>query len=223
MPRFAMHENTQRPATSDDHGAWIDTIAGTSASGRGLDATAQPVPAGGLPRPRAGVRRRSPHLATAVGALSVTLAFTGQSVAQAAPGGWDGGSPGAPSGEYAHPCPACSLTQSFKGGSHNGIDLAASIGTPVHAAAGGTVTAAGPRDPNGFGQVVYMKNDDGTVAWYGHIDTWQVAVGEHVDAGEQIATVGNRGDSTGPHLHFEIHDPGAIDPAAWLRKHGVTV
>ncbi len=93
----------------------------------------------------------------------------------------------------------------------------------MYAAAAGTVTAAGPRDPAGFGQVVYVNNDDGSVAWYGHIDTWLVNVGEHVSAGQQIATVGNRGDSSGPHLHFEIHDPGAIDPATWLRQRGVSI
>ncbi len=127
------------------------------------------------------------------------------------------------SGSAAHPCPACRLTQGFSSGAHNGIDLAAPIGTPVYAAAAGTVTAAGPRDPGGFGQVVYVNNDDGSVAWYGHIDTWLVNVGEHVSAGQQIATVGNRGDSSGPHLHFEIHDPGAIDPATWLRQRGVSI
>jgi murein DD-endopeptidase MepM/ murein hydrolase activator NlpD len=93
----------------------------------------------------------------------------------------------------------------------------------VYAAAAGTVTAAGPRDPGGFGQVVYIDNDDGSVAWYGHIDTWLVGVGEHVSAGQQIATVGNRGDSSGPHLHFEIHDPGPVDPASWLRQRGVSI
>ena len=127
-----------------------------------------------------------------------------------------------PAGDYAHPCPACRLSQGF-GGAHKGIDLAAPIGTPVHAAAAGTVTAAGPRDPGGFGQAVYIKHDDGTVAWYGHIDTWLVNVGEHVAAGQQIATVGNRGNSSGPHLHFAIHAPGAIDPASWLRQGGLSI
>jgi murein DD-endopeptidase MepM/ murein hydrolase activator NlpD len=126
-------------------------------------------------------------------------------------------------GAYAHPCPACSLTQGFTAGVHNGLDLAAPIGTPIYAAADGSVTAAGPRDPGGFGQVVYINNDDGTVAWYGHIDTWLVNVGDHVVAGQQIATVGNRGNATGPHLHFEIHAPNPVDPAPWLRAHGVNI
>lgn len=180
----------------------------------------------------------------AVGAFAFAFALAGQAVAQADDpwggnrGGWDPGGNAAPAaapapapapaasvpaGDYAHPCPACRLTQGFSSGAHNGIDLAAPIGTPVYAAAAGTVTAAGPRDPGGFGQVVYVNNDDGSVAWYGHIDTWLVNVGEHVAAGQQIATVGNRGDSSGPHLHFEIHDPGAIDPAAWLRERGVSI
>lgn len=78
----------------------------------------------------------------------------------------------------------------------------------MHAAAAGT--AARPRDPTGYGQVVYIDGDDG-VYWYGHIDTWLVRPGAHIEAGQQIATVGNRdrviagpgGD--GSHLHFQMH------------------
>lgn len=119
------------------------------------------------------------------------------------------------------PCPGGHLTQGFSAGSHNGIDLAASIGTPIYAAAAGSVTVAGPRDPGGFGQAVYIDGDDGNTYWYGHIDTWTVNAGEHVNAGEQIATVGARGNSTGPHLHFEVHiGPGPVNPLAWLRDRG---
>ncbi|RBY74545.1 M23 family peptidase [Geodermatophilus sp. TF02-6] len=196
-------------------------------------------PVGRLPRLRPGRHRRL-HRALAIGACSLVFACVGQSVAQAeapwGPGrdrsGYAEAPPPAPApapatsvstGEYAHPCPACRLTQGYSSGAHNGIDLAASIGTPVYAAAAGTVTAAGPRDPGGFGQAVYVNNDDGTIAWYGHIDTWVVNVGDHVAAGQQIATVGNRGNANGSHLHFEIHAPGAIDPASWLRQRGVNI
>src|SRR3954451_21609181 len=174
---------------------------------------AQSAPPGPLPRPRVGMRRRTLLLATAVGALSVLLALAGQSMPQAR----------AASVSYADPCPDCRLSQGFKPGVHNGLDLAAPIGTPIYAATGGTVTVAGPRDPAGFGQAVYINDDDGTVAWYGHIDTWLVDVGDHVRAGQQIATVGDRGNATGPHLHFEIHAPGSVDPVRWLRQHGVVI
>ena len=216
MPTFAMLKKTQRPATPHNYDAWIDEVADATVSGRVLDEVIQPAPPGRLPRPRVGVRRRILFLATVVGALFITLTFAGQSIAPAV-------AAASASGNYAHPCPDCRLTQGFKPGVHNGLDLAAPIGTPIYAAAAGTVTAAGPRDPGGFGQVVYINNNDGTVAWYGHINTWLVKAGDRVGAGQQIATVGNRGNSTGPHLHFEIHAPNAIDPAPWLRRHGVNI
>jgi murein DD-endopeptidase MepM/ murein hydrolase activator NlpD len=193
MPEFALPANTQRSATPD---------------------MAQSAPPGPLPRPRVGMRRRTLLLATAVGALSVLLALAGQSMPQAR---------AAASVSYADPCPDCRLSQDFKPGVHNGLDLAAPIGTPIYAATSGTVTVAGPRDPAGFGQAVYINDDDGTVAWYGHIDTWLVDVGDHVRAGQQIATVGDRGNATGPHLHFEIHAPDPVDPGRWLRQHGVVI
>jgi murein DD-endopeptidase MepM/ murein hydrolase activator NlpD len=130
----------------------------------------------------------------------------------------------------ANPCPSCSVTQEFTAGAHNGIDLDQSIGAPVYAAASGTVTVAGPHDPGGFGQAVYITGDDGTIFWYGHIDTWTVNAGDHVSAGEQIATVGNRGDvvagpgGDGSHLHFEVHiGPGPVNPRTWLADHGVVL
>ncbi|WP_037161302.1 M23 family metallopeptidase [Rhodococcoides fascians] len=106
------------------------------------------------------------------------------------------------------------------GTQHQGIDLAGPIGTPIYAAADGTVYAAG--EASGFGQWVVLDHVLGgkTVSTvYGHIDTYSVAAGQPVRAGQQIATIGNRGQSTGPHLHFEIWDGGhaggsAIDPLA---------
>lgn len=104
---------------------------------------------------------------------------------------------------------------------HNGIDIGASIGTPIYATAAGKVISAGPA--SGFGQWVRVQHDDGTITVYGHVDTYIVSVGQRVSAGQQVATVGNRGQSTGPHLHFEVWDPSGrqVDPQAWLRKNGV--
>lgn len=105
---------------------------------------------------------------------------------------------------------------------HNGIDLAAPIGTSIYAAQAGTVITAEAKD-NGFGQWVRVQAADGTITVYGHIDSWLVNVGDSVAAGQQIATVGNRGDSTGPHLHFEVHiGPGPINPVGWLAEHGIS-
>jgi murein DD-endopeptidase MepM/ murein hydrolase activator NlpD len=212
-----MPKTLQGPTAPDDSNGWIDTTVRPSVSGRAAGQVIRPAPPGRLARPRVGVRRRLYR--AAVGALAIVLALAGQSVAQAGPAASD------PSGSYAHPCPQCRLVQGFQRGVHNGLDLAAPIGTPIYAAAAGTVTAAGPRDPDGFGQVVYIDNDDGTVAWYGHLDTWLVGVGDHVVTGQQIATVGDRGNARGPHLHLEIHrrNGDAIDPARWLRRRGIDI
>jgi murein DD-endopeptidase MepM/ murein hydrolase activator NlpD len=109
---------------------------------------------------------------------------------------------------------------------HLGMDIAAAIGTPIYAATSGVVKRAGPA--TGFGLAVYILGDDGTVTVYGHENRYFVQAGERVSAGEQIAEVGNRGESTGPHLHFEVHPDGelysgAVNPGPWLRAHGVAI
>ncbi|WP_372451380.1 M23 family metallopeptidase [Mycolicibacter acidiphilus] len=106
---------------------------------------------------------------------------------------------------------------------HAGIDIANSIGTPIYAASDGVVIEAGPTA--GYGAYVKIRHSDGTVTLYGHINTWTVSVGEQVMAGDQIATMGNRGYSTGPHCHFEVLQNGTtrIDPVSWLAKRGVNV
>ncbi|MDA3646730.1 M23 family metallopeptidase [Saccharopolyspora indica] len=108
------------------------------------------------------------------------------------------------------------------GTNHNGIDIANSIGTPIYAVAAGTVIDAGPA--SGFGQWIRLQHEDGTITVYGHINTIDVSEGEQVGAGEQIATMGNRGQSTGPHLHFEVHVGGSkINPLPWLSARGIEV
>jgi murein DD-endopeptidase MepM/ murein hydrolase activator NlpD len=106
---------------------------------------------------------------------------------------------------------------------HAGIDIANAIGTPIHAVSDGVVIAAGPTA--GYGMWVKLRHADGTVTLYGHINTAMVSVGERVMAGDQIATIGNRGNSTGPHLHFEVLLGGSqrVDPVPWLAKRGVSI
>jgi murein DD-endopeptidase MepM/ murein hydrolase activator NlpD len=106
---------------------------------------------------------------------------------------------------------------------HAGIDLANSIGTPIVAVSDGVVIDAGPTA--GYGMWVKLLHADGTVTLYGHINTTAVSVGQRVMAGDQIATMGNRGNSTGPHLHFEVLQGGTerIDPVPWLAKRGIFV
>ncbi|MEN4478925.1 M23 family metallopeptidase [Mycolicibacterium cosmeticum] len=104
---------------------------------------------------------------------------------------------------------------------HGGIDVANAIGTPINAPADGVVIAAGP--VAGFGMWVKLRHDDGTVTLFGHIDRATVQTGQHVMAGDQIALMGNTGNSTGPHLHFEVHLAGdrQTDPLPWLAERGV--
>ncbi|MFJ2834164.1 M23 family metallopeptidase [Nocardia sp. NPDC087230] len=106
---------------------------------------------------------------------------------------------------------------------HLGIDVAGPIGTPIYSVADGTVIEAGPA--SGFGMWVRVLHDDGTVTIYGHIDTATVSQGQRVLAGDQIATMGNRGFSTGPHCHFEVWLNGTdkIDPVPWLATRGISL
>ncbi|OZE87457.1 metallopeptidase [Rhodococcus sp. 15-649-2-2] len=106
---------------------------------------------------------------------------------------------------------------------HAGVDVANAIGTPIYAVADGKVIDSGPAA--GFGMWVRLQHADGTITVYGHIDSTLVTVGQDVMAGDQIARMGNRGFSTGPHLHFEVHLPGEvkIDPLPWLASRGISL
>jgi murein DD-endopeptidase MepM/ murein hydrolase activator NlpD len=104
---------------------------------------------------------------------------------------------------------------------HAGIDIANAIGTPIYAVADGVVIDAGPTA--GYGAWVKLRHADGTVTLYGHVNTWLVNKGDRVMAGDQIATIGNRGNSTGPHCHFEVllNGTNRIDPVPWLAQRGL--
>ncbi|WP_447004429.1 M23 family metallopeptidase [Saccharothrix isguenensis] len=123
--------------------------------------------------------------------------------------------------------PAAGLYTSGFGGRwgemHYGIDIAGPIGTPILSAADGVVIEAGPA--SGFGLWVKVEHPDGSVTVYGHVDTYSVSKGQRVRAGEQIARMGNRGFSTGPHLHFEVWNPDGkkINPLQWLNSKGISV
>jgi murein DD-endopeptidase MepM/ murein hydrolase activator NlpD len=105
---------------------------------------------------------------------------------------------------------------------HYGIDIANRIGTPIYSVADGVVLEAGPA--SGFGLWVRVRHTDGTITVYGHVDRILAKEGQRVRAGDQIATLGNRGESTGPHLHFEVWTPTGtkINPLTWLRSKGIT-
>ncbi|MGA6204431.1 M23 family metallopeptidase [Nocardia testacea] len=107
------------------------------------------------------------------------------------------------------------------GTNHNGIDFAANMGSPIRSVTDGVVIEAGPA--TGFGLWVRVQQDDGSVGVYGHMQDILVSVGQQVRAGDVIATVGSRGQSTGPHLHYEVHQPGIgpVDPLPYLAGRGL--
>lgn len=116
-------------------------------------------------------------------------------------------------GFYTHPVPAGRKSQGIHG--YNGVDYGAPIGTPVYAAADGTVIVSKFRtltDPwfGGYGNYVVIEHSNGTQTLYGHMSAVYVAVGARVDKGLPIGEVGSTGKSTGPHLHFEVR--GARNP-----------
>ena len=90
---------------------------------------------------------------------------------------------------------------------HKGLDIAAPYGTPVKAAATGTVTQAG-WNSGGYGYLVVISHGNGVETYYGHCSSIAVTKGEQVSAGEVVSYVGSTGDSTGNHLHFEIRKNG---------------
>jgi murein DD-endopeptidase MepM/ murein hydrolase activator NlpD len=108
---------------------------------------------------------------------------------------------------------------------HAGVDFAAPMGTPEYAAMNGVVLRAGPA--SGYGNAVYIQHENGDVTVYGHMQEILVETGQTVQAGETIALLGNAGQSTGPHLHFEVRVGGMegerIDPLPWLRARGVQI
>jgi murein DD-endopeptidase MepM/ murein hydrolase activator NlpD len=112
------------------------------------------------------------------------------------------------------------ITSSFgwrKGGYHHGIDIANKIGTPIEAAAAGTVSFTGYKSV--YGLTVIIDHPDGKQTLYAHTQKTYVHKGDKVSQGETIATVGMTGVTTGPHLHFEVRNENqAINPLSYLRR-----
>ncbi|MEU6928692.1 M23 family metallopeptidase [Streptomyces sp. NPDC046374] len=102
---------------------------------------------------------------------------------------------------------------------HTGIDFPVQYGTPVMAATDGTVRT---QWNSAYGNMAIVTMEDGTETWYCHLSSTKIRSGK-VKAGEVIAYSGNSGNSTGPHLHFEVRPNGgvAIDPLPWLLSRGL--
>lgn len=137
---------------------------------------------------------------------------------------------------WEKPVSKYTLSATFgKGGSmwshkHSGQDFAVPVGTPVDAVSAGTVVKAGPNgggDGPAYGNAIVIKHANNTYSQYAHLSKIQVKIGEKVTKGEQIALSGNTGNSSGPHLHFEIRTTpnygSAVNPVSFLRTVGVTI
>ncbi|MEU0374612.1 M23 family metallopeptidase [Streptomyces sp. NPDC006283] len=137
---------------------------------------------------------------------------------------------------WVKPVSNYTLTASFaQGGAmwsakHSGQDFAVPVGTPVKAANGGTVVKAGPNgggDGPAYGNAIVIKHANGKYSQYAHLSQINVSVGSTVKTGQNIAKSGNTGNSSGPHLHFEIRTTpnygSALNPAAFLRSAGVNL
>lgn len=104
--------------------------------------------------------------------------------------------------------------------SHTGIDIASNQGTAVYASDGGSVTLAGWN--GGYGNCIMIDHGNGYVTLYGHLSSISVSVGQTVSQGTTIGAVGSTGNSTGPHLHFEVLKNGTrIDPEQFFS--GLTI
>ena len=106
--------------------------------------------------------------------------------------------------------------ESIRNHTHKGLDIAASNGTPIVAAADGVVTYAS-YNSGGYGNLVKISHGNGVETYYGHCSKLYVKVGQTVQAGDSIAAVGSTGNSTGNHLHFEIRLNGTqVNPQNYL-------
>ena len=128
-------------------------------------------------------------------------------------------------GTFTHPCPGYSRISSYFGyreqplagasTNHKGIDFAAPQGTPIYAAAAGTVTSSGYSGK--AGKRIVINHGNGLVTIYMHCHTLYVSAGTKVSKGQNIAAVGTTGNSTGNHLHFQVNSNGTpVNPLKYL-------
>ncbi|MEU7602524.1 M23 family metallopeptidase [Streptomyces sp. NPDC041003] len=180
---------------------------------------------------------------TALGAVlalgaGTTAAFADapQTAVTAKAAGAAGAAGASKTGLWDKPLEKYTLSATFgKGGSmwshkHSGQDFAVPVGTPVKSAAAGTVVKAGPNgggDGPAYGNAVVIKHANNTYSQYAHLSKIQVKIGQKVAASQRIALSGNTGNSSGPHLHFEIRTTpnygSAVNPVAFLRNAGVRI
>jgi murein DD-endopeptidase MepM/ murein hydrolase activator NlpD len=133
---------------------------------------------------------------------------------------------------FTAPVDGATVTTSYRmtgamwsSGYHTGVDFAASSGTTVKAVGAGTVVSAGWG--GAYGNEVVIQHSDGNYSQYAHLSSLAVSAGQSVSGGQQIGLSGSTGNSSGPHLHFEIRTGPSygsdVDPLAYLRQYGVSI
>jgi septal ring factor EnvC (AmiA/AmiB activator) len=169
-------------------------------------------------------RQRQQEAAAAAARAQAEAAARAQAAARAAQAAPAGRAAPAPAGPPARSSSGLiwpisgTVTSGFGvrwGAAHQGIDIGANEGTPIHAAAAGQVFFAGVMD--GYGNVVLIDHGNGMTTLYGHQSRLGSSVGQNVGQGQVIGYVGSTGHSTGPHLHFEVRINGSPrDPMGYL-------
>ncbi|MCX4820714.1 LysM peptidoglycan-binding domain-containing M23 family metallopeptidase [Streptomyces sp. NBC_01142] len=144
----------------------------------------------------------------------------------------DSGSGAARGSGFTAPVDGASISTAYRAsgamwssGYHTGVDFAAASGTSVKSVGAGTVVSAGWG--GSYGNEVVIQHSDGSYSQYAHLSSLSVSSGESVTGGQQIGLSGSTGNSSGPHLHFEIRTGPSygsdVDPLAYLRQHGVSI
>jgi len=109
------------------------------------------------------------------------------------------------------------VSQGYWGG-HPAIDIAGWVGSPVTASDGGYIVLAGGGWNGGYGSHVIIDHGNGFTTLYAHLNSIFVSPGMTVSKGQQLGTIGNTGNSTGPHLHFEVRYNGVpYNPSKYLK------
>jgi murein DD-endopeptidase MepM/ murein hydrolase activator NlpD len=129
---------------------------------------------------------------------------------------------------YTAPVSGATVTTAYRAsggmwssGYHTGADFAAPTGTSIKSIAAGTVVSAGWG--GSYGNQVVIQHADGRYSQYAHLSQLSVSAGQSVSAGGQIGLAGSTGNSTGPHLHFEVRTSPSYGSEAYLRQHGVSI
>ncbi|MGV9655756.1 M23 family metallopeptidase [Streptomyces koyangensis] len=197
-----------------------------------VDGTKAEAPKQAPAKPQSAPKQAAPKAAPKAdtGASTAKTETTPKPAAPAKPAAEQAEQP-AVSGDWVRPVEASASTAyrasggSWSSGYHTGVDFSASSGTSVKAIGAGTVVSAGWS--GSYGNEVVIKHADGKYSQYAHLSSLSVSSGQTVTPGQQIGLSGSTGNSTGPHLHFEVRTGPSygsdIDPLAYLRGHGVSV